>query len=450
MGKQLAMSVRGLGRRADVRDTALAVGLLVVCVLVNDPYRVVAATVGRPLGGAVQDPVGGWLWWATTAATMTAVALRRRRPLPLLAVALLCAATHAALGVPPMVIDAGVLVLLYSVAAYCERAVSLSTLVLVTVLVAGWGGFRAYHGRPVPGLPNAVVQVVHRPDDPGPGDVSVLRPDASASARNTASLYGLALLATWSTGYGARNRRAYQEQLRARARDLERERDRQTTLAAAAERARISREMHDVVAHGLSVIVIQAQGAAAALHDDPAATEGALDAIVTIGRDSLADMRRVLTAVGKSTDDTWHPPPGLGQLPTLLTRLEQAGTPVRLRVEGEPAELPASVDLSAYRIIQESLTNTIKHAGPGASAEVVLAYAETCIHIEIRDDGHCERHSGPPSVHASGGSGLRGMRERTRLLGGRFTAAHGPDGGFVVRVTLPLHRTDHPHLEGHL
>jgi signal transduction histidine kinase len=450
MGKQLAMSARGQGRRAVVRDAALAGGLLVACVLVNDPYSVVAVTAGGPIGGTVQDPFGAWLWWAATAAMTAAVALRGRRPLPLLAVAALCAATHVALGVPPMVIDAGVLVLLYSVAASCERAVSLSTLVVLMVLVAGWSTYCAYHGRLVPGLPNAVVQVVHRPGEPGPGEVSALRRDPSASAWNTVCVYGLALLATWSTGHGARNRRAYQEQLRARAQDLERERDRQTALAAAAERARISREMHDVVAHGLSVIVIQAQGAAAALHDEPAAAEGALDAIVTVGRDSLADMRRVLAAVGETTGDAWHPPPGLAQLRTLLARLEQAGTPVRLRVEGAPVELPASVDLSAYRIIQESLTNTIKHAGPGAGAEVVLAYAANGLSVEIRDDGHRERHRGRPSVPASGGNGLRGMRERTRLLGGRFSAAHGPDGGFVVRATLPLHRTDHPDLEGHL
>jgi signal transduction histidine kinase len=250
-------------------------------------------------------------------------------------------------------------------------------------------------------------------------------------------VYGLALLAAWSTGSGARNRRAYQEQLRARARDLERERDQQAELAAAAERSRISREMHDVVAHGLSVIVIQAQGAAAALHDAPAETEAALDAIVAIGRESLADMRRVLAAVGEA-DDTWHPAPGLGQLPALVRRIDQAGTRVRLRVHGRPAGLPAAVDLSAYRIIQEALTNTIKHAGGGAAAKVAVTYGQTHVRLEVSDNG-----CGPPFPStSSGGNGLRGMRERTRLLGGSFEAGPGPDGGFAVKALLPIHRPD--------
>jgi signal transduction histidine kinase len=442
-----------------VQDAALACVLLVVCVVVNNPYAVVEATAVKPLGAVAAGTAATWMWWVATAVVMGAMTLRRRWPAAMLAVAVAAAAAHVALAVPPMVIDTGVLVLLYTVAAHRPRVVSLFALGAVAVLVAGWSTYYAVHGRVAPGLPSTVVQVVHRPDSPAiPGQVSTLRRDPSGNAGNTMGVYGLALLAAWSTGSGTRNRRAYQEQLRARARDLERERDQQAELAAAAERGRISREMHDVVAHGLSVIVIQAQDAAAALHDAPGATEAALDAIVTIGRDSLADMRRVLAAVGEA-DDTWHPAPGLGQLPALIGRIDQAGTPVRLRLHGTPVDLPAAVDLSAYRIVQEALTNTIKHAGAGAAAEVSVTYGRTDVRVEVRDNGHGLPFSSPAT--SGGGNGLRGMRERTRLLGGSFNAGPGPGGGFVVEALLPIHRPDEtpgPHarsalhhaLEGHL
>jgi signal transduction histidine kinase len=178
-------------------------------------------------------------------------------------------------------------------------------------------------------------------------------------------------------------------------------------------------------------MVIQAQGGAAALDQRPDDTRSALAAIVTTGRDSLADMRRVLAAVGE-VDDAWHPQPGLGQLPALLTQVRTAGTPVRLHVEGEVVALPSTVDLSAYRIVQEALTNTMKHAGPGAAAVVALTHREAEIIIEVSDDGR------GMAAATGGGNGLRGMHERVRLLGGRLAAGPGPQGGFVVRAALPV------------
>jgi signal transduction histidine kinase len=237
--------------------------------------------------------------------------------------------------------------------------------------------------------------------------------------------------AAWAIGSAARNRRAYLDQLHARAADLERERDQRAALAVAAERGRISREVHDVVAHGLSLIVIQAQGADAALDHRPADTRGALRTIVRTGRDSLTDMRRMLDALGE-VEDTWHPQPGLDALPSLLDRVRQAGTPVSLRVDGTVTTLPAPVDLSAYRVVQEALTNVMKHAGPGARADVVVRYSDTRLGIHVTDDGRGR------SADSDGGNGLRGMDSRVRLLGGRLDTGPGPDGGFLIRAELPI------------
>jgi signal transduction histidine kinase len=178
-------------------------------------------------------------------------------------------------------------------------------------------------------------------------------------------------------------------------------------------------------------MVIQAQGGAAALDNRPDDTRAALDAIVRTGRDSLADMRRVLFTVGE-VDDAWHPQPGLAGLPALLSQVREAGTPVRLRIDGAPAPLPSTVDLSAFRIVQEALTNTMNHASAGASAEVVVTYAGSVVSIDVSDDGTGVGHDD------GRGNGLRGMRERVKLLGGRFDAGPGPRGGFIVRVALPI------------
>ncbi|NUU20829.1 MAG: two-component sensor histidine kinase [Streptomycetaceae bacterium] len=407
---------------------------MLVCVLVNAPHAVVDAMADGPMGGIRGGEPGRVLWWSATAAMLLAVVVRRRRPAAMLAVATASAAVHLAQSAPVMVVDAGVLILLYSVAAHTRRVVSLGALAGLVVLVAGWSVYTALDGRTVRGLPSTVVQLSQRTAGPdGPEEVTMLRSDPWSNTWNTVTVFGLALTAAWAVGSGARSRRAYLGQLHERAADLERERDQQAALAVAAERGRISREMHDVVAHGLSVIVIQAQGGAAALGNRPDDTRAALDTIVGIGRDSLAEMRRVLGAMDEP-GDAWRPRPGLAQLPELLGRVRRTGTRVRLRVEGEPGALPSAVDLSAYRIVQEALTNTMKHADDGASADVLIAYADTELRIEIRDDGR----AAAPVVPDHGGNGLRGMRERARLLGGRLTAGPVPQGGFAVRATLPF------------
>jgi signal transduction histidine kinase len=250
-------------------------------------------------------------------------------------------------------------------------------------------------------------------------------------------ILGLAL----AFGDSVRSRRAHLRTLEQRASDLEREQHQRMVLAAAAERARITRELHDVVAHGMSVMVVQAQGGAAALRRHPERTADALENVISTGRASLAEMRRLLGVVSRdpANDPELAPQPGLAALPALVDQVRAAGTPVRLSIEGQPAPLPVSVDLSAYRIAQEALTNTIKHAGSGASAEVRVGFTPDWIEVEVSDDGVGER-----VARGGDGNGLRGIAERVAMLDGVLAVGPGVAGGFRVWALLPLRPPDAP------
>ena len=245
----------------------------------------------------------------------------------------------------------------------------------------------------------------------------------------------LALGLAFAVGDGVRSRRAHLLSVEQRAADLEREQHQRVALATAAERARITRELHDVVAHGLSVIVVQAQGAAAALERRPDRAAEALQNVITTGRDSLAEMRRLLDLVRRDpTDDPdLAPRVGVDSLPDLIDRVRAAGTPVTFTIDGAPVPLPASMDLSAYRIAQEALTNTIKHAGSGARAALRLDFQSDGLVIEASDDG--VGGAVPPD---GDGTGLRGIAERVGMLGGELSAGPAPSGGFRVWARLPL------------
>jgi signal transduction histidine kinase len=256
---------------------------------------------------------------------------------------------------------------------------------------------------------------------------------------------GLALAAAWFAGDGSRTRRAYLAEVERRARDAERDRDRQAELAVAAERSRITGELHDVIAHALSVMVIQAQGAGSALRRRyPDEAGAALDAIVATGRGALAETRTLLGVVHQpgDTEPALAPQPSLAGLGQLVGQVRQAGTPVELRIEGSPRVLAAGVELSAYRIIQEGLTNTIKHGGPSAAAAVRISYGEAELIVEITDNGCATTDPGPP------GRGLSGMLARAAVLGGEVTAGPDTAGGFRVWARLPL--TVSPHTAGRL
>jgi signal transduction histidine kinase len=214
----------------------------------------------------------------------------------------------------------------------------------------------------------------------------------------------------------------------------EREQEQRTRLALSDERARIAREFHDVVAHSVGVMVVQAEGARRMLERDPERAREALDSIEQTGRTALEDMRRSLGVLRRDdVDPALQPQPGIDDVGDLLEQAREAGLAVEYAVEGEPRTLPQGVDLSAYRIVQEALTNTIKHAG-SVPTRITVSYAERELTLEVSD-------SGPgPSANGGGGSGqgLIGMRERVELHGGKLVTGPGPDGGFIVRASFPL------------
>jgi signal transduction histidine kinase len=238
----------------------------------------------------------------------------------------------------------------------------------------------------------------------------------------------------WVLGDSMRYRRAYYLDLEDKARRLERERDQQTEIGAAAERARIARELHDVIAHNVSVMVVQAEGASYALDSSPETTRRALATIADTGRTALAEMRRllgVLRSEAKLLDRA--PQPGVDQLEDLLEQVRAAGLPVNFSVEGVPVPLPQGMALAAYRIIQESLTNTRKHGGPRVSAQVLLHYGEDGLRMLVRDDGR-----GAAALTDGQGNGLTGMRERVAMYGGALNAGPRLDGGgYEVEAVLP-------------
>jgi signal transduction histidine kinase len=218
-----------------------------------------------------------------------------------------------------------------------------------------------------------------------------------------------------------------------RVRLAERERDLAAREAVVEERARIARELHDVVAHSVSVMVVQAQ-AGPRLADDPELWRGAFRSIETTGRAALVELRALLGVLrGGSEHPATAPQPGLDALDDLLDQVRSAGLRVDLRIEGDRTELPAGVDLSAYRIVQEALTNTLKHAGR-AEAEVIVRYRSTSLELEVLDNG-----VGPHTARLDGaGQGLVGMRERVGLYGGALEAGSRNGHGFAVRARLPL------------
>jgi signal transduction histidine kinase len=242
--------------------------------------------------------------------------------------------------------------------------------------------------------------------------------------------------AAWGVGVYVRSRREYLEVVEERATLLDREREVRSREAVVEERARIARELHDMVGHALSLIVIQAGGAQRVLESKPDLVRNSLASIETTGRQALTDMERMLGMLRTTEEDeAFSPQPGLSEVEVLAARVSEAGLPVKVTIEGSPVPLPASVDLSAYRIIQEALTNALKHAGP-AHADVHVRYGDDCLELVIVDDGRGASIDGVD--HLSGGRGLIGMRERVALFGGELDAGPRAEGGFRVRARLPL------------
>lgn len=292
----------------------------------------------------------------------------------------------------------GVLVALFTIGERLERRISVALAVLTGAIV----GVIFIAKEPIPSALQALIQ--------------------------TEVVFGVA----WLVGDGARVRGLYTRAVEERASLLERERTERARTAVLEERERIARELHDAVAHHVSVMVIQAGGGLRALEGRPADARKALESINGSGREALTDMRRMLAMLGDQTDE---PMPGLDRLGDLLEQVRAAGLAVELSITGARPKLDVGLEASAYRIIQESLTNSLKHAGGGGRAHVTIRYEPTALHLSIDDERGPEAR---PSVEpAHDGRGLVGMRERVALFRGTFTAEPTPRG-FRVSALLPI------------
>ncbi|OAH11416.1 sensor histidine kinase [Streptomyces jeddahensis] len=341
-----------------------------------------------------------------------AVALRRRMPEKMLLVAAAAGMAQLVLDVEVMPADFAMLVAIYTVASDGERWASRFALV---------GGLFA-----------APLSQLRWPEESVSGAGHVL----------VTVFQTVPFVLAWVLGDSLRTRRAYLAQLEERAARLEKEREAQAKVAVAAERARIARELHDVVAHNVSVMVVQADGAAYVMDTAPDQARKALETISGTGRQALAEMRRLLGVLRTGEHEEsgeYVPQPDVEQIEDLVEQVRTAGLPVDFKVEGTPRPLPSGVELTAYRIVQEALTNTRKHGGPNAGASVRLVYFDDGLGLLVEDDGKGAPHELFEEGGADGkGHGLIGMRERIGMVGGTLDAGPRPGGGFRISALLPL------------
>ena len=394
---------RWLRRRPFVVDSLLAVVLAAVSVpglFVTTDYLAVDTRDADLLGVLI------------TLATCLPVAWRRRMPVAAFAASLVPSIALASLGYVQGLSGVPVLITLYTVAVCRGRRASFVCLlgsVVGTVLVLSTDAL----------------------------------PDNPADYVATMAIFA----AAWALGRSMRLRRAHVAGLEARARQLQATRDADTRAALAEERGRIARELHDVVAHHVSVMTVQASAAQRTIDRDPVRAREAMAAVEHTGRGALAEMRRIVGVLRSDAEDSAEagpvglvPQPCLADLTVLIDQVREAGLDVRLRVVGEPRPLETGVDLSAFRIVQEALTNTLKHAGP-SRADVTVSYGATSVDVVVTDDGRgaaAALQSGGDGGTGRTGHGLLGMRERVGLYGGRLRVGPRRGGGFEVRASFPL------------
>lgn len=241
------------------------------------------------------------------------------------------------------------------------------------------------------------------------------------------------LLASWLAGQGIQRWQRDSRRLASALHDLQAAQEQQALAAAAQERTRIARELHDIIAHSMSVMVLQARSARLDIADDPEAAREAMRAVEGVGRQALEEMRRLLEVLRTDEEATLAPQPGLDRLDDLLAQLNQTGLSVTKVVDGDPVLLSRAQDVSAYRIVQEALTNALKH-GNGGEAELHLTYRHDQLEISVSNP------AATPPAAASGGHGLIGIRERAALFGGQVQAGGCPNGRYTVNVGLPISR----------
>ncbi|MFI1194719.1 sensor histidine kinase [Micromonospora sp. NPDC020750] len=376
------------------------------------------------LAGAVNQPGG---WWATGVGAAMAVTLlfRRTHPSAVTAAIAVLALVQVVAGWGPLAFDIAVLIALYSVVKYAER--------LRDGIVAGIV---------------AAVGVV----------LGAFQMQGTVVWWATAIWFALVTGAVWLMGLNVRTRRLYVLSLEERATTLEREREAESRAAVAEERTRIARELHDVVAHSMAVMIVQADGARYMFDRDPETAREAVKVVADTGRQALEEMRRLVgvlrepsapdqaagPAAAAGTDgpgppglsaEPVHRRPALVGLPDLLDRFRAAGLRIDWTVTGEPPALPPGLELTVYRVVQEALTNALKHAGVGATVALGMDHPPGAVVVRAADDGR-----GRPVVRPapSGGHGLVGMRERVTVYDGSLTAGPRLTGGWQVEVRLPL------------
>ena len=401
---------------------------------VDAATAVLAALVAVPFATDLLYNARGPAVEVVSLAMVVPLAWRRTQPVASVAAVYALALGHLLAGIPLVFpVDLVVLVALYSVTVHGPRW---AYRVAAASAVVGclWVGA------------DLVVRGITGPQAAGPVSVAL----------------ALLALSTFAFALVRRSRRVAIDALVDRAQRLEVERDQQARIATAAERARIAREMHDIVAHSLSVIIAQADGGRYAAASDPAAAERSLGTIAETGRAALADMRRLLGVLrppepGTTTGQTPAVPATTGQTPAvgaltpqpavadvadLVAQVRDSGVRVSLVRMGTPRTLPPGTGLTVYRICQESLTNVLKHAGPDPTATVLLQWAAASLVLEVTDDGR-----GAAAESDGAGQGVLGMRERAAMLGGTLSAGPRPGGGFRVRAEIPippLHRPETP------
>jgi signal transduction histidine kinase len=242
----------------------------------------------------------------------------------------------------------------------------------------------------------------------------------------------------WFVGRHVRSRRLHAEQYEKRAVHLEREHSELARAAAEAERVRIARELHDVVAHSVSLMGVQAGAAERVVERDPDRAREALHSIQVTSREAIRELRRLLSVLRTDRGPSdLSPQPGLGSLEPLVARAREAGLPVELEIDGKPGRIPAGVELSAYRIVQEAITNVTKHA-PGAMTRVDVQCLADRIELAVLNDDPAQANGTPPAATPGRGYGLIGIRERASLYGGSVEAGPRAEGGFAVRARLPV------------
>jgi signal transduction histidine kinase len=375
-------------------DLAFVSPLLLMSVMAFPAYT--APPRDGPLN-AVLEPAYAVL----VAGLLLPLALRRRRPVPVFLWIAAVSFVQWLFAVTVIPANMGVLVALYTVAANCSFRWA-----LVAGLIGELGAILA-----------ALRYTVN-----------------TADLKHTTVMLSAVVAGVWILGVYISTRRAYMRSLEERAARLERERDTQVQIAMAAERARIARELHDVVAHNVSVIVVQADGASFAIETDTERAKRALEAISATGRLALAEMRRLLGVLREGDDvGSYAPQPGVAQLTDLVEQIRGSGLSLDFQVEGVPVELPPGMQLTVFRIVQESLTNTLKHGGPVATAQVRLHYGDEAIEVTVTDNGR-----GAAARDDGLGHGLAGMRERAAVYGGSVRTGPRAGGGFEVAARLPL------------